>query len=211
MISLARKQRLRVTLHCSIFAFCIVVALFALRSNGFVLASRRIIRRHTTNIAVHPPHLLSLQSDSNLCIKRNDDSDRDVTLLDLHQSRRKLLISTISIATGMIATSWSRDLSYAAGDTAFPSTGTDATPTKTIWLTGKDPIIPGKKPRDKNDITGTKKDPNFLRSISDCKSQCERTSGPDGFARTKDECLSDCQDICCTTYQQCTFGIVNRI
>jgi hypothetical protein len=82
---------------------------------------------------------------------------------------------------------------------------------KTSWRTGKEPIVPGKKPRDKNDVSGTKKDPNFLRSLSDCKNQCETNFGPDGYARSKEDCLSDCQDVCCTTYQQCTFAIVPRI
>jgi len=81
----------------------------------------------------------------------------------------------------------------------------------TIWLTGKAPKVPGQKPRDKNDVKGTRKDPSFLRSISDCKSQCENSTGSDGLARTKEECLSECQDICCTTYEQCTFAIVPRI
>ena len=37
------------------------------------------------------------------------------------------------------------------------------------WITGKAPKIEGKKPNDPNDVKGTRKDPNFLRSISDCK------------------------------------------
>jgi hypothetical protein len=81
----------------------------------------------------------------------------------------------------------------------------------TVYLSGKDPKIPGQKPRDKKDISGTRKDPNFLRSLADCKNQCENTLGSDGYAKTKEECLSECQDICCTTYQQCTFAIVPRI
>lgn len=81
----------------------------------------------------------------------------------------------------------------------------------TIYKSGKSPIVPGQKPKDKNDVAGTRKDSTFLRSISACKSQCEQTNGPDGYARSKEECLSDCQDICCTTYEQCTFGIVPRM
>jgi hypothetical protein len=81
----------------------------------------------------------------------------------------------------------------------------------TIWMTGKMPQVPGQKPRDKNDLTGTRKDPNFLRSLADCKNQCENTASTGGYSKTKDECLSECQDICCTTYQQCTFAIVQRI
>jgi len=81
----------------------------------------------------------------------------------------------------------------------------------TIYKSGKTPIVPGQKPKDKSDNTGTRRDGTFLRSISNCKTQCEATNGSDGFARSKEECLSDCQDICCTTYEQCTFGIVPRI
>lgn len=85
-------------------------------------------------------------------------------------------------------------------------------PDDTIWMTGKMPMIPGQKPKDKNDVTGTRKDPNFLRSLSDCKNQCENMTGSNnGYAKEKDECFSECQDICCTTYQQCTFPIVQRI
>jgi hypothetical protein len=81
----------------------------------------------------------------------------------------------------------------------------------TLWITGKAPKIPGQKQKDKNDVSGTRKDPNFLRSLSDCKGQCERTPTSDGYAKSKEDCLSECQDICCATYEQCTFGIVPRI
>jgi len=80
-----------------------------------------------------------------------------------------------------------------------------------IWKSGKTPIIPDAKPKDKNDTSGTRKDSSFLRSIATCKGQCENSTDKDGYARSKEECLSDCQDICCTTYEQCTFGIVPRI
>jgi len=46
---------------------------------------------------------------------------------------------------------------------------TNADQTLTIYNSGKAPKVPGEKPRDKNDVKGTKKDPSFLRSISDCK------------------------------------------
>lgn len=39
----------------------------------------------------------------------------------------------------------------------------------TIWKSGKTPIVPGQKPKDKNDTSGTRKDSSFLRSISACK------------------------------------------
>lgn len=81
----------------------------------------------------------------------------------------------------------------------------------TLYKSGKAPVIPGQKPKDKNDLKGTRKDPDFLRSIADCKNQCQSTNGPDGLAKAKEDCLSECQDICCTTYEQCTFNIVPRL
>jgi hypothetical protein len=82
---------------------------------------------------------------------------------------------------------------------------------KTVYLTGKTPKVPGQKPKDKNDTSGTRKDPKFLRSLSDCKSRCETIPTSEGLARSKEDCLSECQDICCASYEQCTFGIVPRI
>lgn len=76
-----------------------------------------------------------------------------------------------------------------------------------IWKTGKAPIVPGKT-QDKGDVKGTRKDPNFLRSVADCKGKCENSYDSDGLARSATECLQACQDICCTTYEQCTFTIV---
>jgi len=81
----------------------------------------------------------------------------------------------------------------------------------TIWKSGKTPIVSGVNPKKKNDVKGTRKDSSFLRSIAQCKNQCESKLGLDGFAVSKEECLSECQDICCTTYEQCTFAIVPRI
>jgi hypothetical protein len=81
----------------------------------------------------------------------------------------------------------------------------------TIYRTGKAPVVPGEKPKNKDDTKGTKKDPNFLRSIADCKNQCQNTAMPDGLARSKEDCLSECQDVCCTTYEQCTFAITPRL
>jgi hypothetical protein len=89
-----------------------------------------------------------------------------------------------------------------------PSSNAEAPPT--IWKTGKAPEVPGQKPKDKSDTKGTKKDPSFLRSVADCKTKCENGYGPDGLARSSTECLSACQDICCATYEQCTFAIVPR-
>jgi hypothetical protein len=94
---------------------------------------------------------------------------------------------------------------------AAPVVAADATgPTR--YISGKAPVVPGAKPQDKNNVKGTRKDPDFLRSIADCRSQCQNSaSGPDGLAKSKEDCLSECQDICCRTYEQCSFNIVPRI
>jgi hypothetical protein len=84
------------------------------------------------------------------------------------------------------------------GGSALPASAQDAT----IYKSGKTPVVPGQKPKDKSDVKGTKKDPDFLRSIADCRNQCQSTNGSDGFAKSKEDCLSECQDICCTTYEQ---------
>ena len=82
----------------------------------------------------------------------------------------------------------------------------------TKFISGKTPVVPGQKPPDKSNTKGTRKDPDFLRSIADCRNQCQNSSsGPDGLAKSKEDCLSECQDICCKTYEQCTFNIVPRI
>lgn len=112
---------------------------------------------------------------------------------------------------------WTRDafsaLIATAGSTAFLGMSAPAVADggDTIFKTGKAPIVPGQKPKDKGDVKGTKKDPSFLRSVADCKGKCENSPGPDGLARSSAECLSACQDICCTTYEQCTFAIVPRL
>ncbi|KAL3927489.1 MAG: hypothetical protein SGBAC_013067 [Bacillariaceae sp.] len=82
-----------------------------------------------------------------------------------------------------------------------PATAADGGAT-TVYKSGKAPVVPGQKPKDKSDTKGTRKDPDFLRSVADCRSQCQSTNGPDGLAKAKEDCLSECQDICCTTYEQ---------
>jgi len=90
-----------------------------------------------------------------------------------------------------------------AADASFPP--------GTKYISGKAPVIPGEEAKKSDSTKGTRKDPDFLRSISDCKYGCQSSPGPDGLARSKEDCLSDCQDICCKTYPQCTFNIVPRI
>lgn len=69
------------------------------------------------------------------------------------------------------------------------------------WMSGK-----GDKPRKSGDVAGTRKDPSFLRCLNNCLPDC--LGGPSGEQRDKRDCLVDCQDQCCATYEQCTYAIV---
>ncbi len=99
---------------------------------------------------------------------------------------------------------------FLMGATAPIVFATDAPP-GTTYISGKSPLAPGETRKKSDNPKGTRKDPDFLRSVSDCKSQCQNKLGPDGLAKSKEDCLSECQDICCKTYEQCTFNIVPRI
>jgi hypothetical protein len=81
----------------------------------------------------------------------------------------------------------------------MPAMAADKGTPALVYKSGKSPI-PNKDPNDK---TGTKKDTNFLRCISNCKARCQLPT--EGLAKT--DCIQDCQDQCCTTYEQCSFKI----
>jgi hypothetical protein len=147
-------------------------------------------------VVIHPPvssrnHI----SHRHQAARQGDDAEQGAgDSLARTTSRRNLLQSIIVSATSVVLLVGGASMAAAAEK---PNSREP-----TIYLTGKAPIVPGQKPRDKNDVSGTRKDPNFLRSLSDCKSQCENRAGPDGLAKSKEDCLSECQDICCTTYEQ---------
>jgi hypothetical protein len=144
--------------------------------------------------------LSDCDNDSFLPAKQTDETEE----YSLISSRRQVFKSIGAVLTaGAVASTNSQPT--AAASASAEKGG------QTIWQSGKAPQVPGQKPKDKNDVKGTRKDPSFLRSISDCKSQCENTSSNTGLAKSKEDCLSECQDICCTTYEQCTFAIVPRI
>mmetsp|Transcript_28775 Transcript_28775/g.54328 ORF Transcript_28775/g.54328 Transcript_28775/m.54328 type:complete len:134 (+) Transcript_28775:3-404(+) len=71
-------------------------------------------------------------------------------------------------------------------------------PSPTTFISGKSPTPPKE-----NSTKGTRKDPTFLRAVSQCKSECEIKSSLD-----KTECLQKCQDAVCGSYEQCSFAII---
>eukprot|EP00985_Skeletonema_marinoi_P015444 scaffold7982_cov102-Skeletonema_marinoi.AAC.11 len=160
---------------------CCVALLFSQEISAFS-SSSRCSQNSITTLSRASTSLLLAQSDDTM-LSRREWSER--------------AFASLITGAGSIATIASNpEQSNAADDI--------------IWKTGKSPQIPGQKPKEKGDVKGTKKDPNFLRSISDCKTKCETGYGPDGLSRSTSECLSSCQDICCTTYEQCTFNITPR-
>ena len=50
---------------------------------------------------------------------------------------------------------------------------------------------------------GSRKDIDFLRRMSNCKTICQRP----GEGLAKIDCVQDCQDQCCDSYEQCSFKI----
>lgn len=175
-----------------------------LRKSACFLLSALLVSQHvSTAFSVGPSHQPPPCNDRNANCDENRTSQADSDNRLIGKSRRAMMQGALALFTLS-----SPLISFPSASTAAP---TNAYVPGTIWLTGKSPQVPGQKPRDKSDTRGTRKDSGFLRSISDCKSQCERTSGPDGLAKAKEDCLSECQDVCCETYEQCTFAIVPRI
>lgn len=68
-----------------------------------------------------------------------------------------------------------------------------------IYKSGKNPDGVSSK----ESTVGTKKDTSFLRCMSNCKTQCQLP----GEGLVKSDCVQDCQDQCCNSYEQCSFKI----
>lgn len=68
-----------------------------------------------------------------------------------------------------------------------------------IYKSGKNSVAPNNN----DPKLGTKKEPAFLRCVSNCKSDCQKP----GEGLAKNDCVSDCQDQCCASYEQCSFKI----
>jgi hypothetical protein len=79
----------------------------------------------------------------------------------------------------------------------FPVIAADISSSTILYKSGKSPEgLPIKKSDSKKDIT-------FLRCISDCKTKCQLP----GQGIGKVDCIQDCQDQCCNSYEQCSYKI----
>jgi len=90
----------------------------------------------------------------------------------------------------------------AASSLVMPrAAGADGSETR-VWTSGRsDPI----RKTSKDKVDGTKKDPKYLSCLNDCIPRC---LGPPGSeAKERFDCMAECQDECCFTYQQCTYTV----
>jgi len=88
---------------------------------------------------------------------------------DNYQHRRNFLHTLVAIPAfglGLL----SENQAVEAKDDIKSTTNTSPV----IYKSGKSPIIEGKV-RNKDDVSGTRRDPNFLRSLADCKVSQTRT------------------------------------
>lgn len=67
-----------------------------------------------------------------------------------------------------------------------------------VYKSGKNP-----RPNPSDPKAGSKKDSSFLKCLSSCKQDCQRPAA--GLA--KGDCVQDCQDQCCASYEQCSFKV----
>ena len=94
----------------------------------------------------------------------------------------------------------------AAAATAVLSPGrahaAESVPPGLKWMSGRsDPI----RKTSKEKVDGTKKDPKYLNCLNDCIPKC--LGAPGSVPKERIECLEQCQDDCCFTYQQCTYQV----
>mmetsp|Transcript_4018 Transcript_4018/g.10510 ORF Transcript_4018/g.10510 Transcript_4018/m.10510 type:complete len:187 (-) Transcript_4018:1201-1761(-) len=127
-----------------------------------------------------------------------DDTSSQSAIFQPNDSRRRFLIAAAI------------NFSFLGVTTPVVTAADVLLPPGTKYVSGKSPIIPGDAKKKSDSTKGTRKDPDFLRSIADCRNQCQ-SAGSGGLAKSKEDCLSECQDVCCKTYEQCTFNIVPRI
>ena len=96
---------------------------------------------------------MAINSDYGSNVPENNSSRRDV----IRKIATSFAIGSLTISETMVSTSGESNAANAAENPA------------TIYKSGKAPIVPGAKAKDKNDLSGTRKDPTFFRSLAQCK------------------------------------------
>ena len=108
-------------------------------------------------------------------------------------SRRELCGAIVGSGVGAAATAIVVETVTPAGAVAAGEDGEGKR-----WISGKSDV-----PVPKGETKGTKKDIGFLRCLSNCVSDCQKI-GASGVPKGRDDCLIECQNECCMTYEQCT-------
>ena len=120
----------------------------------------------------------------------------------LAASSTRMLLAALSLLALAPAPICRRQLLGAAlGGAAFLRPRSASAETR--WISGRpDPLRPTNI-KEKPD--GTKKDNRYLSCLNDCVPRCQ---GPPGSpAKERSDCLLECQQECCSTYEQCTYTI----
>ena len=129
--------------------------------------------RHHSRVAILPinsmtdHHLVSAAvTTRNDGGEYNDGNPAAAAPFSRREWMRSGFSSLIATTIGFSVVGGSNPEPAAAATSSSPSSGGGE---YTIWKTGRAPIVPGQKPREEDDVKGTRKDPNFLRSMSNCK------------------------------------------
>lgn len=138
-------------------------------SNGFTFLSNSKRMSPTTTILLsHNPNKFQKDTNKNDSIKKSQspllENNNVHAVLPTAQQFQKVITSTFIITTLIFSNTFGTSL-FENNYNAYAAESKEPI----IWKSGKTPIVPGKKPKDKNDTSGTRKDGDFLRSISNCK------------------------------------------
>ncbi|CEL93616.1 unnamed protein product [Vitrella brassicaformis CCMP3155] len=146
-------------------------------------------RRAFRDDALHRRSVWSFwgERESHLQARRRSVNDPNV-------SRRDAPL--LPLISAIAAASWQLAVSISA------SAAEGGEGEKRLWISGKS-TEPKKDPKARE---GTKRDPKFLKCLSQCLSECKKP-GSYGYSKSEDECLEDCRDECCFTYEQCSYAI----
>lgn len=159
---------------------------------------------HTRRLS-HTPSPLSLSKTSTplgviTATKVKAKCSNVRTYIDVSTRGEFVTHTTASLLVGalsLVTITPPRMVQAAESSTDNPSTETNPVAPRR-WISGK-----SEKPRGSKDRTGTKRDSNYLRCLSDCTTECRKPG--QGPSKDNAECLEACQDYCCKTYEQCTY------
>lgn len=140
----------------------------------------------------------------NLCVKSGMHishalNERDSRLMEEAPIHRQVISSSITLVVNAIAATiimLPLNNAVIAADVMYYKSGKAPVP-----VAMKDSKTSSPSSDNEGSKVGTKKDSTFLRCMSNCKTECQAPSA--GLAKV--DCFQDCQDQCCSSYEQCSF------